>query len=58
VDGVITEDNDVFLFGARRVYKSLFDERRNVEYYQMDDVEGEVQQKNTRRKMLGGRGYT
>jgi DNA excision repair protein ERCC-5 len=42
VDGVVTEDNDVFLFGARQVYKNLFDPSRHVEYYEMDDIEGEL----------------
>jgi DNA excision repair protein ERCC-5 len=41
VDGVVTEDNDAFLFGARRVYKNLFDPNRHVEVYAMDDVEAE-----------------
>jgi hypothetical protein len=25
VDGVVTDDNDVFLFGGRHVYRHLFD---------------------------------
>jgi hypothetical protein len=25
VDGVVTDDNDVFLFGARHVYRHIFD---------------------------------
>lgn len=28
VDGVVTEDNDAFLFGARHVYRHLFDPNR------------------------------
>ncbi len=31
VDGIVTEDSDVFLFGGRRVYRHLFDSKRNVE---------------------------
>ena len=27
MDGVITDDSDVFLFGAQRVYKNIFGER-------------------------------
>ena len=42
VDGVVTEDNDTFLFGARHVYKNLFDASRNLEAYQMADVEAEL----------------
>lgn len=42
VDGVVTEDNDALLFGARRVYRHLFDSNRHLEVYCMDDVEAEL----------------
>lgn len=35
VDGVVTDDSDVFLFGARSVYKNIFDDRKYVETYFM-----------------------
>jgi 5'-3' exonuclease len=35
VDGVVTDDSDVFLFGARSVYKNIFDDRKYVETYLM-----------------------
>jgi hypothetical protein len=28
VDGVVTDDNDAFLFGARRVYRNLFEDKK------------------------------
>jgi DNA excision repair protein ERCC-5 len=28
VDGVVTDDNDVFLFGGRHVYRHIFDDKR------------------------------
>ena len=31
VDGVVTEDNDALLFGARAVYRHLFDPQHHVE---------------------------
>jgi DNA excision repair protein ERCC-5 len=31
VDGVVTEDSDTFLFGAKAVYKNMFEDRKNVE---------------------------
>ena len=35
VDGVVTDDSDVLLFGARSVYKNIFDDRKYVETYFM-----------------------
>jgi DNA excision repair protein ERCC-5 len=31
VDGVITEDSDVFLFGARNVFRGVFND--NIKYF-------------------------
>ncbi|XP_017699575.3 DNA repair protein UVH3 [Phoenix dactylifera] len=42
VDGVVTDDSDVFLFGARSVYKNIFDDRKYVETYFMKDIESEL----------------
>ena len=42
VDGVVTEDSDAFLFGARTVYKNIFDERKYVEAYLASDGEKEL----------------
>ncbi|ONK63702.1 uncharacterized protein A4U43_C07F18000 [Asparagus officinalis] len=42
VDGVVTDDSDVFLFGARNVYKNIFDDRKYVETYFMKDIETEL----------------
>ena len=33
VDGVVTDDSDVFLFGARTVYRHIFDAKKFVEVY-------------------------
>ncbi|CAL9176345.1 unnamed protein product, partial [Musa hybrid cultivar] len=35
VDGVLTDDSDVFLFGVRNVYKNIFDDQKYVETYFM-----------------------
>lgn len=42
VDGVVTDDCDAFLFGARNVYKNIFDDRKYVEVYKVPDVEQEL----------------
>ena len=42
VDGVATDDNDVFLFGGRTVYRNLFADSKYVEEYRSGDVEGEL----------------
>jgi DNA excision repair protein ERCC-5 len=31
VDGVVTEDSDAFLFGAKNVYRNFFQDKKNVE---------------------------
>ncbi|XP_078178846.1 5'-3' exonuclease family protein isoform X2 [Carex rostrata] len=61
VDGVVTDDSDVFLFGARSVYKNIFDDRKYVETYFMKDIESELglnRENLIRMAMLLGSDYT
>ncbi|XP_043806922.1 DNA repair protein UVH3 isoform X3 [Manihot esculenta] len=68
VDGVVTDDSDVFLFGARNVYKNIFDDRKYVETYFMkahaflsQDIEKELgltREKLIRMALLLGSDYT
>uniref|UniRef100_A0ACD5TVH4 Uncharacterized protein n=1 Tax=Avena sativa TaxID=4498 RepID=A0ACD5TVH4_AVESA len=61
VDGVVTDDSDVFLFGARNVYKNIFDERKYVETYLMKDIESELgltREQLIRMALLLGSDYT
>jgi DNA excision repair protein ERCC-5 len=37
-DGSITEDSDIILFGAKKVYKNVFNQKFDAEVYQEDDV--------------------
>jgi DNA excision repair protein ERCC-5 len=37
-DGSITEDSDIILFGSKKVYKNIFNQKRDAEIYQEDDV--------------------
>ncbi|KAF9456623.1 hypothetical protein BDZ94DRAFT_334056 [Collybia nuda] len=42
VDGVITDDSDVFLFGARRVFKNMFNQSKTVECFLLSDLSREL----------------
>ena len=42
VEGVVTDDSDAFLFGARNVYKNIFEDKKFVEEYRSSDVEREL----------------
>lgn len=42
VDGVITDDNDVFLFGAKTVYRNFFEEKKYVEEYRADQLAADL----------------
>ncbi|XP_020674035.1 DNA repair protein UVH3 isoform X1 [Dendrobium catenatum] len=61
VDGIVTDDSDVFLFGGRNVYKNIFDHRKYVETYFMKDIEKELglsRDKLIRIALLLGSDYT
>jgi 5'-3' exonuclease len=42
VNGIVTEDSDVFVFGGKKIYKNIFDERLYAEAYIADDAEREM----------------
>ena len=39
VDAVISDDSDVFLFGAQNVYRHAFSSGKHMEYYSMADIQ-------------------
>ncbi|KAL2216667.1 DNA excision repair protein Rad2 [Thermoascus aurantiacus ATCC 26904] len=39
VDGIVTDDSDIFLFGGTRVYKNMFNQSKYVECYLASDLE-------------------
>ncbi|THH07366.1 hypothetical protein EW145_g3430 [Phellinidium pouzarii] len=42
VDGVITDDSDVFLFGGARVFKNMFNQAKTVECFLLTDLAREL----------------
>jgi len=40
--GTVTDDSDIWLFGGQRVYKNLFNQDRDVEYYTLDKIESDL----------------
>ncbi|PCH42190.1 PIN domain-like protein [Wolfiporia cocos MD-104 SS10] len=42
VDGIITDDSDVFLFGGQRVLKNMFNQSKTVECFLLSDLEREL----------------
>lgn len=39
IDGTITDDSDIWLFGAKRVYKNFFERNRDVLFFTQTDIE-------------------
>ncbi|PLW44401.1 hypothetical protein PCASD_04486 [Puccinia coronata f. sp. avenae] len=61
VDGIITDDSDVFLFGGDRIYKNLFNQNKFVECYLRSDLNQELgldQHKLIQLAFLLGSDYT
>ncbi|KAI9028641.1 hypothetical protein DFJ74DRAFT_592101, partial [Hyaloraphidium curvatum] len=61
VDGIVTDDSDVFLFGGKLVYRNLFSQTKFVECYVAGDLEREMaldKQKLIRLAYLLGSDYT
>lgn len=42
VDGIVTEDSDVFVFGGKTVYKNIFDDQKYVEAYLANDAQRDL----------------
>lgn len=42
VDGIITDDSDVFLFEGLRVFKNMFNQSKTVEYFLLSDLDREL----------------
>jgi DNA excision repair protein ERCC-5 len=42
VDGIVTEDSDVFVFGGKTIYKNIFDDQKYVEAYLANDAQRDL----------------
>ena len=42
VDGVISNDSDVFAFGGKTIYKDFFIDNQYIEAYKIEDIEKEL----------------
>ncbi|EGF84058.1 hypothetical protein BATDEDRAFT_2594, partial [Batrachochytrium dendrobatidis JAM81] len=42
VEGIVTDDSDVFVFGGEVVYKNMFTQTRSVEIYTMDRLQEQL----------------
>lgn len=42
VDGVVTDDSDVFLFGGTTVYRKFFDQTTYVELYESKEIKSQL----------------
>lgn len=61
VDGIITDDSDVFLFGGARVLRNMFNQSKTVECFLLPDLERELgldREKLIRLAYLLGSDYT
>eukprot|EP00004_Rigifila_ramosa_P008293 TRINITY_DN1950_c0_g1_i15.p1 TRINITY_DN1950_c0_g1~~TRINITY_DN1950_c0_g1_i15.p1 ORF type:complete len:291 (+),score=74.55 TRINITY_DN1950_c0_g1_i15:1597-2469(+) len=41
VDGVVTDDSDIWLFGGQKVFKHLFDQKKYVEHFSAEHIKTE-----------------
>ncbi|KAG9301502.1 hypothetical protein G9A89_008354 [Geosiphon pyriformis] len=61
VDGIVTDDSDVFLFGGTCVYKNMFNQQKFVECFLAEDLEREMhlnREKLIQLSLLLGSDYT
>ncbi|KAI9726283.1 MAG: DNA repair protein rad2 [Chrysothrix sp. TS-e1954] len=61
VDGIVTDDSDIFLFGGTRIYKNMFNQAKFVECYLTSDLVRDfdlTRQKLIRIAYLLGSDYT
>ncbi|GKY98340.1 hypothetical protein MPSEU_000791600 [Mayamaea pseudoterrestris] len=61
VNGIVTDDSDVFVFGGKNVYKNIFEDQKFAEAYKAPDAEREMglgQHEMVALAMLLGGDYT
>jgi DNA excision repair protein ERCC-5 len=38
VDGVVSDDSDVWLFGGKQIYKNVFSRQRDIQKYNSEEI--------------------
>lgn len=42
VDGIVTDDSDVFLFGGKKIFKNIFEKNTFVQFFNQVEIEKEL----------------
>lgn len=45
VDGIVTDDSDVFLFGGSKIYRNMFNQSKLIQFYVSDDLHNQTKLK-------------
>lgn len=42
MDGIVSDDSDVWIFGAKIVYKNMFSKSKHVQLYEIERIISEI----------------